>query len=146
MVCLASGPPAVRSVTCALTSETTASARRAHPRCSLHFAWREHNAAISLTHFSDGPTGWRSVPDSFSSTFGFRPHNFVLVACATVLWALVDPACSRRWDWLRAAAALAGSVVASVWLGLLDASLRAELPPGTKPPLPSPEPRTTVPS
>ena len=63
------------------------------------------------------------MPDIFSSTFGSRPHVFVVAACATVLWALVHLACSRRWDWRRAAAILTGSVVASVVLGLLDKSL-----------------------
>jgi hypothetical protein len=40
-----------------------------------------------------------------------------------LLRVLVDPICSRRWDWRRAAAVLAASVVASVCLGLLDAFL-----------------------
>ena len=80
-------------------------------------------AWASSARSSDGPTGWRSVPDIFSSTFGSWPYVFVVAACATALWALVHLACSRRWDWRRAAAILAGSVVASVVLGLLDKSL-----------------------
>ncbi|MFH1330913.1 MAG: hypothetical protein ABIJ48_09730 [Actinomycetota bacterium] len=77
----------------------------------------------SLTHFSDGPTGWQSVPDIYSSAFDSWPYVFVVAVCATVLWVLVDLAFSRRWDWRRVAAVLVGSVVASVCLGLLDASL-----------------------
>jgi len=80
-------------------------------------------AWASFARFSDGPTGWRSVPDIFSSTFGSWPYVFVVAACAAALWLLIHLACSRRWDWWRAAAILAGSIVASVVLGLLDASL-----------------------
>ena len=80
-------------------------------------------ASASFARFSDGPTGWPSVPDIFSSTFGSRPYVFVVAACATVLWGLLHLACSRRWDWRRAAAILVGSMVASVVLGLLDKSL-----------------------
>jgi len=80
-------------------------------------------AWASSSRASDGPTGWRSVPDIFSSTFDSWPYVFVVAACATALWALIHLACSRRWDWRRAAAILTGSAVASVVLGLLDKSL-----------------------
>ncbi len=77
----------------------------------------------SMARFSDGPTGWRSVPDIFSSTFDSWPYVLITAACAAVLWGLVHLACSRRWDWRRGAAILTGAVVASVILGLLDKSL-----------------------
>jgi hypothetical protein len=99
MACLVSPTPAWRSVVRAPMSEEHPSApAEPHPGCSLPIERRDRGAATFYTRSAVGPTGWRPVPDVYSTTFDPRLYVVAPAACATALWAPVALACSRRWD------------------------------------------------
>lgn len=72
---------------------------------------------------SDGPTGWTSLRDIFSSLFDSWLYVFVVALIAAALWIGVDRLGSHRWSIRSALAVSAGSLVASLMLGLLDGSI-----------------------
>ena len=72
----------------------------------------------------DGPSGWSSVRDIFSSTFGSWPWVLVSGLIAAAWWLAVVSLILRGKPRLTTVVAtLAGAMVALVALGLLDSSI-----------------------
>lgn len=76
-----------------------------------------------FSSYSDGPTGWTSVRWIYASMFDSWPYVFVVGLCAAALWVAVERLISHRWSPRTMTGVLLGSLLASVVLGLLDASI-----------------------
>jgi hypothetical protein len=71
----------------------------------------------------DGPTGWVSVQDIYSSMFASWPYVFVVALCAAGLWMVVERLFSHHWSAWSILGVAVGSLVGSMTLGLLDSSI-----------------------
>jgi hypothetical protein len=77
----------------------------------------------TFVRMSDGRTGWVSVGDIYLAMFDSWPYVLVLAVCAAGLWTFVDRLFSHRWSGGSTVGVAVGSLVAALFLGLLDSSI-----------------------